>query len=483
MKGEYHLKKSIKSMKNKFLTKNTILYLIAIILLALFILLCYITNKYKLPTFDLTESKLFSISDISKEQLKNLRYDVFIYFFGNEMDEDLSIYGIAEKYSKINNKIKTEVIIPSENQEFCEKYGLTTDVNAIIVRAANDNYKILRMSDFYTTNQIDNSFLDLTEEKLTNAILDVEVQNRPNVYFLTGHSENTNLEFLKYYIENEIYNIKTLDISANENKVPDDCNCLIISSPQTDFTDIDFTAISNYINLGGSIIWLGNNNTSYFTNIQKILDLYGAKITGDSVYETSYLYNLDGNTNTLLATLVEHTITKDIISSGYVTLFNPSRLEIIDDARLSELGVTANIFLKSSSTSVIKDLSDSSSPKITDTASSYNIGGEFIKKISDSTYSKLVLIADSSFVSDKVSINSTNYPGVSIGNNKDIILNSISYLTGRTHLSIKKSTPIISVLSADDNFKAGLSVIVIYVIPILILLAGLIVWIVRRRKK
>lgn len=82
-----------------------------------------------------------------------------------------------------------------------------------------------------------------------------------------------------------------------------------------------------------------------------------------------------------------------------------------------------------------------------------------------------------------MTINEESYPGVSVGNNKDLILNSISYLTNKSYLSIRKSTPIINVLSTDNNVKAGFAVIIIFIIPILILSAGIIVWIVRQRKK
>ncbi len=483
MKGEYSLKNLLKSFKNKYLTKNTVLYLLIILILGIFVLICNITKKINLPTFDLTESKLFSISDVSKQNLQNLKYDVFIYFFGSNMSEDLSIYGIAEKYNKVNSKIRTEVIIPSENPDFCEKYGLSTNSSAIIVKSANENFKILRMSDFYTTDYITNSTIDLTEEKLTNAILEVQTQNKLNVYFLNGHSESTDLEFLKYTIENELYNVQSLEISKNGNKIPDNCNCLIISCPQTDFTDTDYNAISEYINSGGNIIYLDNKNTATLPNVQKLLDLYGAKLSGNIITEPSYIYNLDNDANTLIATLSSHSITNNIISTGYVALLNPTNLEIYDDSQLSALGVTANIFMKSSYSSLLKDLSDPTTPKVIGASDSYNIGGEFVKKINDTTSSKLILIGNSKFVSDIMTINETNYPGVNVANNKDLLLNSISYLTNKSYLSIRKSTPIINVLSSNSDVKAGLSVIMIFIIPILILLTGIVVWIVRRRKK
>lgn len=399
------------------------------------------------------------------------------------MSEDLSIYGIAEKYNKINSKIRTEVIIPNKNPEFCKQYGLSTNNSAIIIKSANGNHKILRMSDFYTTDYITNSTIDLTEEKLTNAILDVQTQNKLNVYFLIGHSESTDLEFLKYYIENELYNVNSLEISKNENKVPDNCNCLIISSPKIDFTETDYVALSEYVNSGGNIIYLDNKGTSSLTNVQKLLNLYGAKLSGNIITEPSYIYNLANDSNTLVATLSSHVITNNIISDGYVALVNPTQLEVSDDSELSYLGVTANIFMKSSYSSLLKDISDSNSTKIVEASNSYNIGGEFIKKISDITSSKLILIGNSTFVSDNMTINEDSYPGVSIGNNKDLILNSISYLTNKSYLSIRKSTPIINVLSTNDNVKAGFAVIIIFVVPILILLTGIIVWVVRRRKK
>ena len=104
--------------------------------------------------------------------------------------------------------------------------------------------------------------------------------------------------------------------------------------------------------------------------------------------------------------------------------------------------------------------------------------------------SKAVIFANSVFASDLsiqlygTSPNSqSRVMGISFYNNRDLALNSVSYLTQRTdNITVRKDTGTISTFTATEQQKIIIQIIIIS-IPALILLAGIIVWQVRRRKK
>ena len=72
--------------------------------------------------------------------------------------------------------------------------------------------------------------------------------------------------------------------------IPEDCDTLVIMTPNKDFDELTTNKITEYINRGGKILWL---NTSYaidvnFPNVNKILALYGI-----DPFEKGYIYEDD----------------------------------------------------------------------------------------------------------------------------------------------------------------------------------------------
>ena len=70
-----------------------------------------------------------------------------------------------------------------------------------------------------------------------------------------------------------------------------------------------------------------------------------------------------------------------------------------------------------------------------------------------------------------------------LGNNKDLMLNSIAYLTNNDQdITIRKDYTQTTSFTPTDAQKLTI-VRIIYMVPIAIILVGFIVWQVRRRKK
>ena len=107
----------------------------------------------------------------------------------------------------------------------------------------------------------------------------------------------------------------------------------------------------------------------------------------------------------------------------------------------------------------------------------------------DNKTSKLILFANSMFASDLTvtlygtsSNSSSSVMGISFYNNKDLVINSVSYLTQRTdNLTIRKDTGVITYTATEKEDRVIR--IIITALPILIIIIGIIVWQVRRRKK
>jgi len=472
------LKKFIDIIKKKWLIDTTKTIIMVTILLILFILLNLGIQNLNLSFIDVTKNKLFSLSESSKDNIKSVTEEIKIYFFG--IEENSSIIDLAKQYSNENNKISIEVINISERPDMTNKYGLTENNSALIVQGS-EKYKILAPSEFTTYDYSTNSTIDITEQKLTNAILDVSTTKRTNVYFLTGHEEIQNNQLLQVYLTNEIYDIENLDLLINP--FPDNCDCLIIASPSKDFSEYELDIIIDYINNGGKILWLNDIPTNNLPNVQKILYLYGATLSSGIVLEEDNNRIIAEYPNYIIPDISYHKITDHIMTDGALMFFNSTKIDIVDDETLNNLNVDATPFIQSSTTSFFRQVfSHSSNAKTSEEESGpFNLGVEFNKTINESISSKLILFSNNKFSTDTMTIEEQSIYPISIYSNKDLVLNSVSYLTDKEDsITIRKDTGAITYISTQS--QDNIIKCIIFGIPILIIISGIVVGQIRKRK-
>ena len=123
--------KFIEIIKKKWLINGTKTVLLVAIIFAFFIGVTVLMQKLNLTPIDLTEDKLFTLTEESKEEVKNIDKDINIYFVGYSKDD--STLDLAKQYTKANEKIKVESVTATDRPDLVEKYGIETDSEGIIV--------------------------------------------------------------------------------------------------------------------------------------------------------------------------------------------------------------------------------------------------------------------------------------------------------------------------------------------------------------
>lgn len=477
------MKNFLEIIKKKWLIDNTKTILLVAFLIVSFLFINIGINNLDLTSIDVTRNKLYSISDDTKNKISDVKLNVSIYFFG--IDESYTIVDLAKQYSKINDKIDVLVVKPNTRPDLYEKYEVTDSSSQGIVIQSTERFKILSLNDLTDYDYTTNETIDISEQKLTNAILDTTIAKKPKIYFLSGHNEYDEIEIFKTYLANEVNDIITLDLLSQD--FPTDCDLLFVANPQKDFADYETEQIINYINNGGNIIWLSQGIDSSFLNINKVLNLYGASIPKGIIRESNSSNIFASTPNYFAPTLAYHTITKSFITSNtnlpLMLMLDSSKINTVSDEELEILNVTATPFLKSSSTSYFRTDLSNTSLSATDSEENgpFNIGIEFNKKINNN-YSKLILFSDIKFASDLLTIDNKSIQPVLSYYNNNLLLNATAYLTEREDgISIKKVTDTIAYTATDTE---DLSIrIIIFSIPLAIILIGLIVWIIRKYKK
>ena len=483
----------INIIKKKWLVEGTSTLALVSIIIAAFICLNIYMQNLELTPIDLSQEKLFTLSDESKDKMKGVTSDVNIYFI--EYTDDNPSVELAKQYHSANEKIKVETVTAENRPDLVQKYGIQSGSQGIIIECGGKS-KVLTDNDLYTYDMTTYETINVAEEKLTSSILTVTSEKIPKLYFLEGYSSyslSQQMNYLGVYLQNEINEVKQLNILST-GKVPDDCDTLIICTPAKDFDDMATNAIIDYINSGRNILWLNSAVTKAqdLPNVNKVLAMYGVKpFEVGTILETEADKMLAQTPYIIFPQIGYSNVTKSFYNTEGVILINATKIDTLGDEELNSLNVSKSVLLNTSSKSFFrKDFSIQTVAKTEqDEEGEFVVGAELVKTISEANEeegktavkSKMIIFGDNNFITD-YPIGNGNSPVLVLAKNKDLILNSMAYLVNREEdITARKSTGTVTYTATEeqDTIIKG----VIFGVPALIIIVGIVVWILRRRRK
>lgn len=497
VKKEKKPNKFIETIKKKWLIDGTMTCLLVLIIIAIFIAINLLMQNLELTPLDFTEEKLYTLTEDSKEKVKDIDKNVNIYFIGYTDDD--SMVDLAKQYNKANEKIMAEAVDIENRPDLANKYGIESGTEGIIVECGEKS-KVLSSNDLVTYDTSTYETISIAEEKLTSSIVSVTSDEIPKVYFLEGYSEfslSQNMNYLNMYLANEINEIDTLEI-LSVGKVPDDCDTLVITTPSKDFDDIATNAIMDYIQSGGNILWLNSAVTKQIDmpNVNSILATYGVNPFEVGIIRETDTSKMVSNSPDLIFPDIQYaTVTKDLYNTTGVVLINATKININDD-KLEELNVEETDLLLASENSYFRTnfniQSDATSAG--EETGTFVVGAELEKTIQEATEatedteatsaitSKLIIYGENYFISDSKLSSNSSYGAIQLAYNKDLVLNSIAYLVDREEdITARKSTGTVTYTATET--QDTMIRVIIFAVPILIIIVGVVIWQVRRRKK
>lgn len=522
-------------MRKTFIASKMLTLLLVLVLIAAFIGLNIWVNKAELPEIDVTANKIYTLSEASKKALQSVNQEVKIYLFG--IEEDNAVVGLVKQYCQANDKISYEMLSSETNLAKVQEFELE-DGYSIVVLESGDSKKIIDASSEFTSYDTSTyAQVDITEQTLTNSILGLSAENKPRVYFVQGHQEfgiatetsaQAELGVLSTYLKNEAFEIANLNLTT-AGSVPEDCDVLAIVSPATDFLENEATAVINYINQGGNIFLTQDVVTqgSTFPNLQKILDLYGVSVENGYIFETDSNYVASNYPYIFKPQITDsNEITADIATDGELWLAYSEKLNFKSEEELKALNVTYEellsttdnaMFITDFSTNVTAAASTAQSGKfivsalVTKTLSDGTEGET--EEVTDETTtgeetnddevedgaedehnheeesqklaSKLVITANGRFFADYIIEElSTQYPLSYLGSNKDFAINAIAHLADKEGgLTIRKDMAGTSYVFTATQNQNRVVLAIIFSIPVLIIIIGIVVWKLRKRRR
>lgn len=483
------MKKIIEIIKKKWLRDTFLTILLIVIIFAVYFLINLGVEKLNVSDIDLTANKVYSLSESSKTKIKDIDKDVKIELI------NLSTYSylidFANKYTQINSHITVDEIDDlTTRPDIMNKYALESTDNMILF-TSEEKETVLSLSDLYTYDYTTYEEIDLTEEAFTNAIIEVTIEDKPNIYFLEGHNTYTSEYFLllQQDIEAEANEVGSVNILTS-GSVPEDCDCLVITTLKEDLTEMEKDKIVEYINNGGKILLLADADILgvEMPNFNQILDLYGFKISEGVLFEQDENQMIYGSPEFIISQINSSSaIAQNINMNMNICVIDAGRIEFEDEDKLSELGVTYDIIATTSDSAFLRTnfniTTYSKTNQDIDAANSI-IGALVTKTLENGNEAELIVYSNAVFATNQqINLNNTyTMYANKLCNNDDAVINSISYLTQRTDtITIRKDYDSVSYTVTQQQHNIIMAVI--FGIPVLIIIVGIIVWQIRRRKK
>ena len=466
------------TLKKKWLINGTKTIILIAIIIAIYIGINILLENVVLPEFDFTQNKVYSLSQETKDKVGDIDKDINITLIN--YSNYTSVISFMERYVELNNHIKIEKVDNlSARTDLMQKYSLDA-ADSLIIVSSGDNEKTVTEDQLYTYDYSTYEQIDTTEEAMTNAILDVTTEDKPKIYFMSNHvMYNTQYYYtIMQSIQDDANEVDTVDILAN-NGVPEDCDCLIITTLKEDLTAQEKDKIIEYIKKGGELLLMcGPNITNAtLTNFQLVLDEYGVTIENGVVFEGSNSNMLSGYPDFIIEEVNNTSLTNNLNMTLNLCLPDAGKITFNED-KLEELGVeyetlattTEDAFVRTNlnQTSVLRTSEDSETGECT-------VAAIATKTLEDGNTSKLVIYSNELFAMDmQVQINGYAMYTIDLYNNKDLILNSIGYLNEREDtITIRKNYEDVSYTVTEE--QNSIIMLIIFTVPVVIIIAGIVV--------
>ncbi len=470
-------------MKNKTKYGINAIFTTIVVIVAVILINAIVSNlDSKLPLkIDLTEKKIYELSEHTKEVVGNIDKDIDVYalYPVNTTANQYITYAeeYMDRYSSLSKHFKVTYIDPYDNPNFAKKYeaqGLAVNVGSIILECG-DKVEAVTMDQMYNQNSYTGSMNIDMERKLTTAVANVTGQSRTSkVYFTQGHDEYASVA-LKTELTNNGYiceNIATAVVG-----IPEDCDLLIYMSPVKDLTGEERDVLDNYLDKGGKVIFFFEPGTERPQRLGEYLKEWGLEVRGDYVIETdpNNAFRLQNGLTIPAPKLLAHSINDILIERKSVFMAPSSSSIIIEENNIRNTSITP--LMKTTNKAYGKTNLASGT---LDKEEGDHVGEMILAAISENqggNYGKIMVMGTLQAIELNGMLNESSYA------NGDFILNAAGYLT-----ESNASTEIRPKLISASSLKMSQAQVVLvwialqYLIPILIFVIGLVVWLKRRYK-
>ncbi len=451
-----------------------------------------LVDKIPALVIDTSGSDNFELTEDTLDYLPTLNDDIEIIVLSDEKDFKeggeyfVQANTLFHEYENKSDKITLKYVDLTSNPTFVSSYPDETLSAYNIIVKSDKGYKYITQQDYLDVQMNYNTYQyyiagSKVEEAVTSAILNVTLEDKPKVTFISDINDYDYSAF-KTLLDNNGF--KTEEVSPALNSIPEDTEILVLYTPNADLDSSYVDTISEFLNndgdYGKELLYVPSEKLPELPNIDSLLEEWGMSVEKGYAYENDtnymgmvsynvYLYITQYSNTTYTANMKNSSLPFCVIE-GYAVPVN-----ILDEENVSSL------FTLSDQSQVVYRVESSDEPEYKDSPNLV-LGAVSTKGTdsssdddSESKSSHVAVIGSSVALSDTL-LSSTTY------GNSSYIVSMLNTLIDRENVGVTIESK--SLESEELGITTAqirvLSVIFIIVIPLGVLITGIIIFIKRR---
>lgn len=484
-----NLKESLQSRQFKYGALSTAITVAALALLIVFNVVCSVlTDKFPL-LIDLTPNSAFELSQESADFVRDVNKPIEITVLANEKQLEGSgdiytaqIKNVIDQYAKHNKNITVSYVDLVTNPTFVTQYeDMNLNYNDVLIASGSRKRKVSMLDMFnVSTDQYGRQSITSSkaEQLMTAAIMGVTSESMPKVAFLTGHEE-TDPSAFKELLEQNNFEVSEINLTTGE--IDPSIDILFWLSPSRDpdteiLTKLD-TYLENGQQYGKTLLYAAHAQQPAMPNLEAFLEDWGILVEPGAVLETddSKIFNYNPYFCTVDFTSMDYT--DEIQTKIKVSMPFGRPLSAKFEA---QSGFQTSVLLSYSETACVypPDAPENWQPQKEDL---HEIPA-FIRS-SFTRYEGTTPLTSNVFAASAVSAFNTSLLNSKSVTNADYFLQMMNTLTKREDV-IKIAPKELggSELGVNNMQISLISAVLVYIIPLLIVIAGFVVWMRRRHR-
>lgn len=464
---------------------------------------------------DLTDSGLYTMGEEIENYIKSSDGNVTFYFTSDEetLESAGSVYKqtveLVKKATALNSGYKMKFVDLLQDPTFATAYEGVTQGGLIVESKETGRYKFYNigndflrytMSDGKTYSYSEAEMMSyygytptdetsIAEQEILSGIMSVTMVNPVKIAVSAGFGEAENAGLVSL-LEKNAYVVETLDVDMAES-IPAEYDILIVNAPSMDYSNEAIDKIDSWLSNGG----MYGKNLFYFASVETPVDTpnldsflaeWGLKVDMGFVcqMDANYAYSVQGYAIPLYqrAEIVEDTDFYPAMQLDPAASFRANGVRPVTKLWEEESNFVNTTILQScGEESVIMpfDAAEDWTPEKAEQKGQFSFMVEASKvryEGVEPTYSRVIATGSELLFTDYF-LSATNY------NNADVILAVFNTISGNAGQSVtitpKTFTP--NTYEIEAAQQTGIGVTFAVIIPVVIIVAGIVVWVRRRR--
>lgn len=312
---------------------------------ALLLIVNYFGWKYY-DRVDLTETRLYSLSEKTENVLGGLERDIQVIVFMDPGD-DLAkpVQEILSRYQAASPRVSVRVVDPVKNlaeaQSLVDTYGISR--SNVVVFDSGDDRRVIEASDLAEYDYSGMQFGEgprMTgfkgEQAFTSALVELVESRKPKILFTTGHGEarlddpsERGLSSAQDLLGRDNFALEEWS-SLGKPAVPPDTDLVVVAGPTAGFTQPEADVLKRYLEGGGRLLvlldpTLGPSGTLVRTGLEGLLGEFGVKVGDDIVVDPDRGVPFYGAETFFVDQFGDHPVTQALSQARYPVIFPLAR--------------------------------------------------------------------------------------------------------------------------------------------------------------